>query len=337
MDIKDLIKSIDTDGILDKATVEALVEKAEKSICDKVAAAKEEGKAEGKKEAANEAEVKIQEAEKCGYKKGVEATLAETEEIVKEAEKSGYEAGVKVALEEAESLATKYDEEVKEAVKELAEAYDQYVELNTAAKIKETEDDVTDKIVESLDSYLNTYIGEVIPESVVIDYDRIQRLEKTFQVLKESLLITDEVVENKVKELNESTGVELKKAQDALKKEVQSRIIIESKMNEQEARILLNEKLSDLPAYEKKILKNKFAGCTVRQINESFEDELAKIKENLIVEGEKSKITESVVTEAETKDVVVESTEKPAAKPTKSGLMQKYAELANRHSNFTAK
>jgi hypothetical protein len=341
MDIKDLIKAIDTDGILDKATVNELVEKAEQSICDKVKAAKEEGKAEGKKEAANEAEAKIQEAEKCGYKKGVEATLTETEDIIKEAEKSGYEAGVKAALDEAEVLATKYDDEIKEAVKELAEAYDEHVELNTEARIKKTEDEVKEKVVESLDNYLNTYISEVIPESVVIDYDRIQKLEKTFEVLKESLLIADPVVEAKVKELNESVNKELEKTQAALKKEVQSRIIVENKLNEQEARILLTEKLSDLPAYEKKILKRKFSGSTVREINESFDDALAKIKDELIAESTKSKVTETIVTESDSAttdksekvdEVVVES-----AKPTLSPLMAKYAELAGRHSNFTAK
>lgn len=341
MDIKELIKSIDTDGILDKETVDTLVATAEKSIADKCAAAKAEGKKEAKEESVKEAAAQAQEAEKTGYKKGVEATLSETEEIVKEAEKAGYEAGVKVALDEAEALANEYDTQVKEAIKELAEAYDKYVDINTATKVKETEDAVTDKVVESLDSYLKTYINEVIPESVVIDYDRIQRLEKTFQVLKESLLVTDAVVEAKVLELNESANKELKKTQEAFKKEVQARIIVESKMKDQEARILLTEKLSDLPAYEKKILKSKFTGATLREINESFDDTLAKIKNELITESDKAKVTETIVTEAEVKEtkevqmpVVAESTAKPATGGT---LMAKYAELAGRHSNFTAK
>jgi hypothetical protein len=342
MDIKDLIKAIDTDGILDKETVAELVTKAEQSICEKVAAAKEEGKAEGKKEAANEAEMKIQEAEKTGYKKGVEVTLTETESVIKEAEKSGFDAGVKVALEEAEALANKYDEEIKEAIRELAEAYDTHVENNTACKIKETEDALTEKVVESLDNYLNTYIKEVIPESVVIDYDRIQKLEKTFQVLKESLMVTDPMVEAKVKELNESVNKELTKAQVALKTEVQNRIIVENKMNEQEARILLTEKISDLPAYEKKLLKTKFTGSTVKEINESFDDVLAKIKETLIAEDQKSKVTETVVTEAEIKKDAIEAAKTAevvteSVKPTINPVMAKYAELAGKHSNFTAK
>jgi len=342
MDIKDLIKAIDSDGILDKTVVAELVTKAEQSICDKVAAAKEEGKAEGKKEAANEADAKIQEAEKCGYKKGVEVTLTETESIVKEAEKSGFDAGVKVALEEAEALANKYDEEIKEAIKELAEAYDAHVEHSTACKIKETEDAMTEKVVESLDNYLNTYIKEVIPESVVIDYDRIQKLEKTFSVLKESLMITDPMVEAKVQELNETVNKELAKTQAALKTEVQNRIIVENKMNEQEARILLTEKLSDLPAYEKKQLKAKFSGSSVKEINESFDDVLAKIKETLIAEDQKTKVTETIVTEAEMKKETTPVAKTPevvteSVKPTKSPTMAKYAELAGRHSNFTAK
>jgi hypothetical protein len=341
MDIKELIKSIDTEGILDAETVDTLVKTAEESIAAKCALAKEEGKKEAKDEAVKEATAQIQEAEKTAYKKGVEATLTETEVIVKEAEKSGYEAGVKVALQEAEALANQYDEQVKEAVKELAETYDKYVDINTATKIKETEDAVTDKVVESLDNYLKTYINEVIPESIVVDYDRIQRLEKTFQVLKESLLITDPIVEAKVKELNESVTKDLAKAQEALKKEVQNRIIVENKMNEQEARLLLTEKLSDLPAYEKKILKNKFSSSTVKEINESFEDALTKIKDELILENEKSKVTETIVTEAEEKvatvpaktdTVVTESKVQPI-----NSQMAKYAELAGKHSNFTSK
>ena len=340
MDIKALIKSLDTEGILESTVVETFVKKTEDAISAKVNEAKVLAADEAKKIALKEAEAQIQEAEKCGYKKGVEATLSETEEIVKEAEKSGYEAGVKVALEEAEALANQYDEQVKEAVKELAECYDKYVDLHTATKIKETEDAVTDKVVESLDNYLKTYINEVIPESIVVDYDRIQKLEKTFEVLKESLLVVDPVVEAKVKELNESTGKELKKTQDALKKEVQNRIIVETKMNDQEARILLTEKLSDLPAYEKKILKNKFSGCTLKEINESFDDALAKVQGELIAESEKSKVTETIVTEAEvkaTEAVKTETVTETTATPTVNSLMAKYAELAGRHSNFTAK
>jgi len=339
MDIKELIKAVDTEGVLDKDVVETLVKNAEESILAKVAAAKEEGKKEGKEEALKEAECQLKDAEKSGYEKGVKATLTETETIVKEAEKSGYEAGVKVALEEAEALANEYDEQIKEAVKQLAEACDKYADVNVSAKIKETEDSVTDKVVESLDKYLTTYVKEVIPESVVIDYDRIKRLEKTFEVIKESLLVTDPLVEAKIKQLDESTNAELNKVRNAFKAEVQKRIIVENKLNDQSAAILLNEKLSDMPAYEKKILKAKFSGKSVKEINESFDDALAKIKGELVSESEKTKVTETVVTEAEEKDTAIPKKEEVVTESSTRQIsqMEKYAKLAGKHSNFTAR
>jgi len=342
MDIKDLIKAIDTEGVLDKETTATLIKNAEDSILAKCNAAKEEGKAEGKMEALEEAKCKIEDAEKLGYQKGVKESLQEAESLIKEAEKNGFEAGVSKALEEAEALAEEYDTQVKEAVKELAETYDKYVESNMDIKVKETEDEVTEKVVESLDNYLNTYISEVIPESVVIDYDRIQKLEKTFQVLKESLIVTEEDVQAKMKQLDESTVAELEKTRNALKSEVQKRIIIESKINEQEAKILLTEKTADLPAYEKNILMKKFTGCSVKEINESFEDTLTKIKDELITETEKQKtlVQETIVTESEIKETatpapatVTESKEAPKV----DQRMAKYAELAGRRSSYDGK
>lgn len=340
MDIKDLIKAIDPEGILDKDQVAEVVKNAEESIADKVKNARDEGKAEGKKEAKDEAFKEIEEAKKCAYESAVSATLKETEELIKTAEKTGFEAGVTEALKQAESLAEEYDTQVQEAVKELAEAYDQYVDINTVKKIKETEEEVTDRVVESLDKYLVTYVKEVIPESVVIDYDRIQKLEKTFQVLKESLIITDADVQAKIKQLDESSAIELTKSREALKAEVQKRIVAESKMCDQEATILLNEKIVDLPIYEKNILKKKFSGKSVKEINESFDTELGRIHDELISETEKSKVVETVINESEIKEklpkkeeVVTESKNTPTA----NIQMARYAELAGRHSNFTAR
>ena len=339
MDIKDLIKAIDTEGVLDKETTATLIKNAEDSILAKCTAAKEEGKAEGKIEALEEAKCKIEDAAKLAYTRGVKESLQEAESLIKEAEANGFQAGVTEALKEAEALAEEYDAQVKEAVKELAETYDKYVESNLDIKVKETEEAVTDKVVESLDKYLNTYISEVIPESVVIDYDRIQKLEKTFQVLKESLIVTEEDVQAKMKQLDESTVAELEKTRNALKSEVQKRIIIESKINEQEAKILLTEKTADLPAYEKNILMKKFTGCSVKEINESFEDTLTKIKDELITETEaqKTTVSETIVTEGETKE-----TEKPAqteiteSKETSKveQRMAQYANLAGRKSSY---
>lgn len=339
MDIKDLIKAIDTEGVIDKEQMDVLVKNAEDSILAKCAEAKEAGKKEGKEEALKEAETLVKEAEKAGYEKGVKTALEEAEEVVKEAEKAGYEAGVKTALEEAEALADKYDQELQEAFKEFCEAQDEFVDKDMAVKVKETEDAVTDKVVESLDQYLTTYVKEVIPESVVIDYDRIQKLEKTFQVLKESLLVTDEDVQKKMKQLDESVSKELDKTRTALQAEVQKRIVVEHKLNEQDARILLNEKTKDLPAYEKKMLTKKFSGSSVKEINESFDDTLNKIKGDLITETEKTKVTETVVTEAEVKASKVKKEEvvTEAVKDTVDPRMAQYANLASRHSNFTAR
>lgn len=336
MDIKELIKSIDTEGVIDKDQMEALIKNAEDSILEKCNAARAEGKKEGKEEALKEADALVKEAEKCGYEKGVKATLAETEEVSKAAEKNGYEAGVKCSLDEAEKLAEEYDNEVKEAVKELAEAFDQYAETSVTDKVKEAEEAITDKVVESLDEYLKTYVKEVIPESIVIDYDRIQKLESKFQILKESLMIDDEVIQKKVDQLDESAMKEVEKAKKMLADEVQKRIVVEHKMEEQAAKLLLVEKLQDIPTYEKNILNRKFAGCTVKEINESFDDAYAKIKGDLINETEKSKVAQTVVTETEKKDLVTESESAPKLNKETNRILA-YAETLKQKSSLSKK
>lgn len=283
MDIKELIKSIDTEGVLDAETLDTLTANAEETIAKKVADAKEEGK----KEAFEEATQKITEAEKTGYERGIKNALNESETLIKEAEKAGYEAGVTKAITETEALVEEYDNQVKASLKGLAEAYDKYVDIITGETVKETEETVKESIVESLDNYLNAYVKEVIPESVVIDYDRMQRLEKTFSMFKDSLLVEDSQIQAKMKQLDESTNVELAKAKSALQKEVQKRIIVENQMNEQEARIILTEKTADVPEFERVLLMKKFKGCSADVINESFDREYEKIRGNLINESKK--------------------------------------------------
>ena len=205
-----------------------------------------------------------------------------------------------------------------------------------ACKIKETEDETTEKVVESLDKYINTYISEVIPESVVIDYDRIQQLEKTFSVLKESLLVTDIDVQKKMKQLDESTSAELEKTRKLLKEEVQKRIILENSVNSQESKNLLTEKLMDLPAYERKILKKKFSNSSAKEINESFDDALENIRKDLISECENSSVNETVVTETIDSSKANDKTSEVRA-PVVDPMMAKYAELARRNSNYVTR
>lgn len=64
--------------------------------------------------------------------------------------------------------------------------------------------DESKKIAEKVDSYLDLYVESVLPKKTIIDYDRMQKLEKIHESLKESLALNDDSVKSTIAKLEES-------------------------------------------------------------------------------------------------------------------------------------
>lgn len=344
MTVEELIEAIDVDQNLDADKKAELAESVNRSLKEKIEESYRKGLKKGKEEVLSETVTQIKEAKEKAFKDGVEQTLTEMEASIKEAEKLAHDAGIKTALDAAEGEASEYDKEVKAALLEFSDVLDKYLELTLQKSELETTEKVTEQMTEALNDYLDEKIQDLIPESLIIDYDRAQRLEKVFNTFKQALVLEESDVQNKIKELNESALREVEKAKATLIAESERRIAAEQKLARTNAALLLVEKLEGIPAYERGILKKKFAGASCELINESFDKVYDTLKGNLDAKAEKNKvvISESVeaIMESEeefvqktqktnTKQVIKESTvatDKKAIDPVMAG----YAELVNR-------
>ena len=122
------------------------------------------------------------------------------------------------------------------------------------------------KISKDVNDYLDLYIESVLPKKTIIDYDRMQKLEKLHESLKDLLVVNDDAVEQKKKQLDESLKsekskcqTEVAKIQVKLNESMKKTAELKRKIEQFKALELLESKTKDLPTYEARKLKKIFA------------------------------------------------------------------------------
>ena len=261
-------------------------------------------------------EDQIKEFESFGSQ--IQATIqekveAEKEEALSEAKK---EAEVKISESEAHH---------EEELRKIEEAFDSVVEKMNEVKAKEIKlalynyrnnETLTfkeEKVVEGIDKYLSAVVEDHLPEQPVVDYAKLDRLEKTFESMRDTLLISSDEVQSKVDSILEDVQEELAQKSDMLNEAIKRNIEYKAELDGIEAKNTLSEKVSDLPEFERKKLEKVFKESTTEEINEAFEAELEKIQSEDF-EGEETE-TATIVKE----EVVQEQSE-----------LDMYAQLAER-------
>ena len=261
-------------------------------------------------------EDQIKEFESFGSQ--IQATIqekveAEKEEALSEAKK---EAEVKISESEAHH---------EEEIRKIEEAFDSVVEKMNEVKAKEIKlalynyrnnETLTfkeEKVVEGIDKYLSAVVEDHLPEQPVVDYAKLDRLEKTFESMRDTLLISSDEVQSKVDSILEDVQEELAQKSDMLNEAIKRNIEYKAELDGIEAKNTLSEKVSDLPEFERKKLEKVFKESTTEEINEAFEAELEKIQSEDF-EGEETE-TATIVKE----EVVQEQSE-----------LDMYAQLAER-------
>tara|TARA_E500000178_G_C17038997_1_gene765473 strand:+ start:26267 stop:27124 length:858 start_codon:yes stop_codon:yes gene_type:complete len=261
-------------------------------------------------------EDQIKEFESFGSQ--IQATIQEKVEAEKEKALSEIKKEAEVKISESEAHHA-------EELKKIEETFDSVVEKMNEVKAKEIKlalynyrnnETLTfkeEKVVEGIDKYLSTVVEEHLPEQPVVDYAKLDRLEKTFESMRDTLLISSDEVQSKVDSILEDVQEELVQKSDMLNEAIKRNIEYKSQIDHIEAKNTLSEKVSDLPEFERRKLEKVFKESTVDEINESFEAELEKIQSEEF-EGEETE-TATIVKE----EVVQEQSE-----------LDMYAELAER-------
>ncbi len=229
------------------------------------------------------------------------------------------------AKKEAELKISESEAHHEEEVRKIEEAFDSVVEKMNEVKAKEIKlalynyrnnETLTfkeEKVVEGIDKYLSAVVEDHLPEQPVVDYAKLDRLEKTFESVRDTLLISSDEVQSKVDSILEDVQEELAQKSDMLNEAIKRNIDYKAQIDGIEAKNTLSEKVSDLPEFERKKLEKVFKESTTEEINEAFESELEKIQSEDF-EGEETE-TATIVKE----EVVQEQSE-----------LDMYAQLAER-------
>lgn len=163
------------------------------------------------------------------------------------------------------------------------------------------------QMAKAVDNYLNLYVESVLPKKTIVDYDRMQKLENVFESLKDTLLVNEESVQKKQEQLKESYDkakskleTQIAKLQVKLNENMKKNLALNKKIDSLKAVELLESKTKDLPIYEAKLLKKRFADATTTEIEKNFKKVYESIKSD--IEKEENETETSI--EEEVKDIL---------------------------------
>jgi len=234
---------------------------------------------------------------------------------ITEARNEGKATAKEIAIKLAEAALEEYDAEVKETTETLIKAIDENYAQKIEVKVNETLETEKATLVEKIDDYLKLYIEEIIPESLVVDYDRMQRQMKAINTIKETLLVTDDEVQARAKEVAESISEELSDAKAKLNETIEKNMKLNKVIQIKMADELLESKVNDLPELEASKLRKYFESATAEEIEDQFETVYESIKTSLndddqLDESLDSKVKEIIAEDKKDDDQIDETIEK---------------------------
>lgn len=224
-----------------------------------------------------DAGVKINESQKAdldSFILAVEAKMSKQKELAIKATK-------KVVTEHLEK-------QYRKVFESLFENLQQNAALSAKIATKAARLDESKKISQKVSNYLDLYVESVLPKKTIVDYDRMQRLEKIHESLKDMLVADDDAVKAKKQKLEESFDLKRKeletqiaKLQVKLNESMDKSLKLNKKIDSFKAMELLESKTKDLPPHESEQIKRRFKNATTVEIEKNFKKVYESIKEEI--------------------------------------------------------
>ena len=155
----------------------------------------------------NDAGVKLTEAQKADldtFVLALESTMSkQRQEAIRK---------TKIAVE------AKLDKVYSEAFSKVMESMAENQKLAAKVQEKVTKINESKKIASKVDQYLDLYVESVLPKKTIVDYDRMQKLERIHESLKDVLLVNEDSIAEKKAQLDESFKHEKSKCETEVAK-----------------------------------------------------------------------------------------------------------------------
>jgi len=305
-DVKQLIESVNV-GSLTEDEKNVLTEDVHKKLED----AFNKYKAEALEECTKAAEEKLRKEKVKSFKHGADSAKEMCESTIKSVEETAFQAGKEEAFKERDEHENEVSEQLIEKLEELCKEFDissKLVELATHAETKEYFKESTKKAVSE---FVEKKINESFPQKMIVNYDRLNKLEELFESMQHTFAVNDETVCEARQAAQEAVQKELDEAKDGLQTQTKKRIAAEQMLESVRAENYLLRKVSSLPVSEQKEMLESFKGASVAQINECFDKEYQKM---LRKRGHTTPVVNDVISESTVvKTLAKEASEKTAA------------------------
>lgn len=172
-----------------------------------------------------------------------------------------------------------------------------------AAKIQDkiTQLNESKKIATKVNDYLDLYVESVLPKKTIVDYDRMLKLEKLQESMKDVLGGADENLAEKAKKLEEQYKIkrskcetEVAKLRVKLDESMQKACDLKRELEKSKAHDLLESKLLDLPVLEARRVRRVLSEATSEEIEKRF---------SRVVESVRRNVNEAELTQDELDDI----------------------------------
>lgn len=326
-DVQQLVESVNVGTITDDEKG-VLVE----DLYGKLTEAFERVRREAVEESAKTAEDKLRRERVKSFRNGADSAREKCESAIHESEGAAFQAGREQGLREAAEEEEEVSDQLVEKIEELCKEFDittRLVEIATQENAREYFKESTQK---AISEFVERKIEESFPQKTIVNYDRLNRLEKVFESLRTTLAVNDATVCEARDAAVASVRDELADAKAGLHDATKRRIAAEQMLESVRAENHLLRKVAPLPASDQRRMMSAFKGATVAQIDESFDSEYQRLlRRNVAAKPVVSDvIMESSVAKTLAREAISrakpisESADKPVQKTASDALMDAY-------------
>lgn len=187
-----------------------------------------------------------------------------------------------------EVLERRLGEEYKKVFESILKHQAENAELAGKIQTKINSINESKKMAEKVDQYLESYLEKIVPESEIVDYDRLKKLEKLVDSLKETLVVSDDVIEKKSKELDEKFQTETEELTEKisvlekrLNESMSNELALKKEISVAKAKDFVARKTRELPFFEAKQVQKRLTGLTLNEAKSSYGKVLEAVREEL--------------------------------------------------------
>jgi hypothetical protein len=213
-----------------------------------------------------------------------------------------------LAIKATKKVVTEHlEKEYKKVFESILKHQTEHAKLAAKIQNRITKINESKKIAAKVNDYLELYVESVLPKKSIVDYDRMHKLEKLHESLKDLLVVNEDAIEAKQKSIDESLDkakrgyeTEIARLQVKLNESIEKSLKLNRKIDSFKAVELLESMTKDLPLYEANQIKKRFAKASTTEIEKNFKKVLELIKEEMNVEEKE----EEVALEDEVKEII---------------------------------